>query len=123
VAGAAVTIDSRLTLRGERGLAANERWLELLSHLQQKRSIVTAAKAAGLSYKAARDAIETMNNLADDPLVERAVGGRGGGGTRLTPSGARLVHTCRAAQQENLAFSINAWAMPRPSCGSSGGFV
>ena len=35
------------------------------------------------------DAIDAMNNLADEPLVVRAVGGRSGGGTRLTPAGER----------------------------------
>lgn len=101
---AGVKVDSTLTLRGERGLSANERWLELLSQLEQKSSIVRAAKAAGLSYKAAWDAIDCMNNLAEEPLVVRAVGGRGGGGTRLTASGERLVRTFRAVQQENAEF-------------------
>ena len=44
----------------------------------------------GMSYKAAWDAIDTMNNLAGEPLVERLTGGKGGGGT-LTARGEQLV--------------------------------
>jgi molybdate transport system regulatory protein len=54
-------------------------------------SITRAAKAVGLSYKAAWDNIDAMNQLAGEPLVERSTGGRGGGSTRLTPHGLRLV--------------------------------
>jgi molybdate transport system regulatory protein len=44
-----------------------------------------------MSYKGAWDAIDTMNTLSGEPLVERATGGRGGGGTRLTERGRQLV--------------------------------
>ena len=49
------------------------------------------AKAAGMSYKTAWDAIDAMNKLAGKPLVERSTGGRGGGSARLTPHGQQLV--------------------------------
>jgi molybdate transport system regulatory protein len=78
--------------------------MELLAALATRSSIVAAAKSVGLSYKAAWDAIDTLNNLADRPLVQRAVGGRGGGGTRLTPAGEELVTAFRRAQRENAAF-------------------
>ena len=54
-------------------------------------SITQAAKAFGMSYKAAWDAIDTMNRLAGEPLVERHPGGRGGGSTQLTARGQRLL--------------------------------
>jgi molybdate transport repressor ModE-like protein len=44
-----------------------------------------------MSYKAAWDAVDSMNALAVEPLVERVTGGRGGGFTRLTPYGLGLV--------------------------------
>ena len=64
----------------------------------------------GLSYKAAWEAVEAMNNLADRPLVERSVGGRGGGGTRLTDRGRELVATYLqiAAEHERFVDEINA---------------
>ncbi|WP_038820465.1 winged helix-turn-helix domain-containing protein, partial [Pseudomonas savastanoi] len=52
--------------------------IALLQHIAEQGSITRAAKSAGLSYKAAWDAIDELNNLAQKPLVERSVGGRGG---------------------------------------------
>jgi molybdate transport system regulatory protein len=63
----------------------------LLRAVAELGSITHAARAVGLSYKGAWDAIETMNQLAGEALVERSAGGRGGGSTRLTPHGLRLV--------------------------------
>ena len=65
--------------------------IALLQQIAEQGSITRAAKAAGLSYKAAWDAIEELNNLAATPLVERSVGGRGGGGARLSAQGERLL--------------------------------
>jgi molybdate transport system regulatory protein len=63
----------------------------LLRAIAEQGSITQAAKAIGMSYKAAWDAIDTMNNLAGEPLVERSSGGRGGGSTKLTVRGLQLV--------------------------------
>ena len=45
--------------------------IELLEHIGECGSISQAAKRIGMSYKAAWDAVEAMNNLADRPLVVR----------------------------------------------------
>jgi len=50
-----------------------------------------AARDAGISYKAAWQAIETLTSLSGLPLVERSVGGSGGGGARITPQGLQLL--------------------------------
>jgi molybdate transport system regulatory protein len=63
----------------------------LLRAVAQHGSITQAARAFGMSYKAAWDAIDAMNTLSGRPLVERTTGGRGGGSTRLTEHGLRLV--------------------------------
>lgn len=65
--------------------------IELLRAIAEQGSITHAAKSVGMSYKAAWDAIDRMNTLAGEPLVARSAGGRGGGSTRLTPRGLRLV--------------------------------
>jgi len=54
-------------------------------------SISQAARDAKVSYKAAWQAIDTLTNLAGVELVERAVGGSGGGGARITASGEKLL--------------------------------
>jgi len=78
-----------ITVAGE-NLGGRER-MGLLRAVADHGSITRGAKAHGLSYKAAWDAIEWMNTMAGEPLVERSTGGRGGGSTRLTARGQRLV--------------------------------
>jgi molybdate transport system regulatory protein len=72
-------------------LSRRPKRLALLEQIAEQGSITRAAKAAGLSYKAAWDAIDELNNLSEQPLVSRNVGGKGGGGARLTPAGERLL--------------------------------
>lgn len=76
----------------------------LLARIAECGSITRAARAMGMSYKAAWDAIDSMNHLAGEPLVERLTGGKGGGGTRLTPRGERLVANFRLIEQEHQRF-------------------
>ncbi|MGH8033402.1 MAG: TOBE domain-containing protein [Luteimonas sp.] len=104
------TIRSALSVATSRGAFTGKRWMPLLAALTDTASITAAAKAVGLSYKAAWDAIEAMNNLSDAPLVERSVGGKGGGSTRLTARGIQLVTTWQAAEADNARFvqRINA---------------
>ncbi|AZF39702.1 DNA-binding domain of ModE [Pseudomonas sp. R4-39-08] len=72
--------------------------IALLGHIAEQGSITRAAKSAGLSYKAAWDAIDELNNLAQKPLVERSVGGKGGGGARLTAEGERVLRLYQRLQ-------------------------
>ena len=72
--------------------------IALLQHIAEQGSITRAAKSAGLSYKAAWDAIDEMNNLAQKPLVERSVGGKGGGGARLSSEGERVLRLYQRLQ-------------------------
>ncbi len=72
--------------------------IALLQHIAEQGSITRAAKSAGLSYKAAWDAIDELNNLAQQPLVERSVGGRGGGGAKLSAEGERVLRLYQRLQ-------------------------
>ena len=72
--------------------------IALLAHIAEQGSITRAAKSAGLSYKAAWDAIDELNNLAQKPLVERNVGGKGGGGAKLTMEGERVLRLYQRLQ-------------------------
>lgn len=72
--------------------------MELLSRIASTGSITQAAKAMGMSYKSAWDAVDAMNNTAGAPLVQRSVGGKGGGGTRLTEAGLHLLAAYRRCE-------------------------
>jgi len=78
--------------------------IALLAKIGECGSITQAAKAVRMSYKAAWDAIDAMNNLAGQPLVERLAGGRGGGGTRLTARGEQLVANFALIEREHRDF-------------------
>ena len=78
---------------GRDGVAAGHGRIALLRAIDARGSISAAARDMGMSYKAAWDAIDAINNLAGTPLVLRETGGKGGGGTRLTPNGKRLVES------------------------------
>ncbi len=80
-----------LTLKLQQRLFADPRRIALLKQIDNTGSISQGAKLAGISYKSAWDAINEMNQLSDELLVERATGGRGGGGALLTSRGKRLL--------------------------------
>ncbi|MBU1217899.1 TOBE domain-containing protein [bacterium] len=67
--------------------------VELLHKIEKTGSINAAAKEMKMSYKAAWERINSMNELADEPLIERKIGGSGGGGTTLTPYAYELIKT------------------------------
>ncbi len=73
------------------GYAQADKRLEILHLVGQRGSISQAARTAGISYKAAWQAVHTLTNLAGELLVDSSVGGSGGGGARLTPAGQRLL--------------------------------
>ncbi len=70
---------------------AGDKRIDILRRVGAVGSISQAAREAGVSYKAAWQAIETLSNLAGTPMVEKLVGGAGGGGARLTAEGERVL--------------------------------
>lgn len=78
--------------------------VQLLGAIGECGSITQAAKQVKMSYKAAWDAIDAMNNLAGEPLVERLAGGKGGGGTRLTTRGRQLVDNFHIIEREHARY-------------------
>ncbi|AND68500.1 hypothetical protein ATSB10_10460 [Dyella thiooxydans] len=99
---------------GDRPLGGPER-IELLAAIGETGSISAAARLVGMSYKGAWDAIDAMNNLADEPLVVRAAGGRRGGGTTLTARGQRLVDAFRAVAAEHARYVARLGALDEAS--------
>lgn len=82
----------------------SERRMALLRAIDQEGSISAGAKKIGLSYKAAWDAVDTMNNLAGEPLVERTTGGQRGGGATLTPRARNIVALYQTLNQAHERF-------------------
>ena len=93
-------LTGRLEIGTDLGTFLGDTRVRLLEAIDVHGSISQAAKHVPLSYKAAWDAVDAMNNLADQPLVERNAGGRAGGGTTLTEHGRRVVAMYRAVEAE-----------------------
>lgn len=82
----------------------DERFFALLQALHDTGSINRAARTVGLSYKGAWLLLESACNLANEPLLETANGGSGGGGTRLTAAALGLLQAWQQLQAEHRDF-------------------
>ncbi len=81
-----------------------EKRIKLLYAIAEHGSISKAAKAVPMSYKSAWEAVDAMNNLASEPIVDRETGGRNGGGTTITAYGKRLLETYGVLKEEHTRF-------------------
>lgn len=102
-----MVISSNLTLELFDKPFLLEKRIALLSAIQKTGSINKASKEVPLSYKAAWEAIEDMNNLSNTPIVTRETGGAGGGGTKLTEYGENLLNIYNILKLEQKKFLEN----------------
>ncbi|MDD2842087.1 MAG: TOBE domain-containing protein [Tolumonas sp.] len=106
-----------LKLCTEVGPSLGDTRIHLLEAIDRLGSLTQAAKSIPLSYRAAWDALDEMNNLAEQPLVIRTTGGKNGGGTLLTAYGKQTVALYRALQAEyQLALSKIHEQLQHSSC-------
>jgi len=102
--GAKLGLSGALWLqREERNFLGSEQ-INLLEKIDELGSITKAAKAVGVSYKTAWDMVNLINNLAEKPLVDRLTGGKGGGGTTLTPEGKTVLKQYEVIREEHRKF-------------------
>lgn len=101
-------------LAGALGHAATDRRLDLLRRVGECGSISQAARDAGVSYKAAWQAIDMLSNLAGVPVVAKAVGGAGGGGAHLTAAGRQLLQAGAAMARSREQVLARLAARPQP---------
>lgn len=78
--------------------------IELLEQIHKTGSISKAAKVMKMSYKAAWDAVNEMNNLSEAPIVKRETGGKGGGGTELTAKGLEYIEIYKQVESAQSLF-------------------
>lgn len=100
-------------------LESVDKRIDILRRIAQVGSISEAARGAGVSYKAAWQAVETLSNLAGAPLLEKAVGGSGGGGAVLTPAGQQVLDGAALLAQAR-ARALAELQRSTPSSASAG---
>lgn len=93
-------IEALVTLKAESLSPVGRERIRLLEAVAREGSISAGAKAVGLTYKAAWDALDAMANLFGQPLLETRAGGKAGGGARLTPTGIRVIAAFRRLEAE-----------------------
>lgn len=92
-------VEALFALRREgRSLVGRDR-IELLEAVDAHGSISKAARVMGMSYKAAWDALNVVNNLLPHPAIQAQVGGRQGGGARVTEEGYALIAGFRLLEE------------------------
>jgi molybdate transport system regulatory protein len=91
-----------LTLRvlGRRAAAMGPGKAELIERIDSTGSISAAARAMGMSYRRAWQLVEALNADFREPVVETAIGGRRGGGARVTPYGRELTRSYRTMEEK-----------------------
>jgi molybdate transport system regulatory protein len=71
---------------------------ELIERIEASGSISAAARAMGMSYRRAWQLVEALNADFRQVVIETAVGGRAGGGARVTAFGRELAASYRAME-------------------------
>lgn len=100
-------IKSRIWIDGEHGTFLAEGRITLLKEIVLCGSISAAAKSMKMSYKKAWEMVNAMNIAAQQPLVIRVSGGKGGGGTVVTDEGIKMIRLFEQLNQNCKQFLDN----------------
>jgi molybdate transport system regulatory protein len=82
---------AKLWVEQDGRLVLSDYRVRLLRLIDETGSLADAAAEMGLSYRRAWGKVKEIEANLGIQLVESAAGGAGGGGSRLTPDGKRLV--------------------------------
>lgn len=77
----------------------------LLEKIEEHGSITRGAQAINMSYRKAWQLIEDMNKLSKEPLVEKRLGGKTGGGAHVTVAGKEAIRKFYELQSKIEAFA------------------
>src|SRR4051812_38896495 len=88
----------RLWIEADGASALTEPGVDLLEQIEATGSLSEAARRLRFSYRRGGMLLDSMNRRWPKPLVTTAVGGRKGGGARLTPLGKSVLAAYRDLQ-------------------------
>ena len=78
--------------------------IQLLKEVDKTRSMNAAARSLNMSYKKAWRLLNEINSSAKEAVLEKQIGGKYGGGTRITPYGKRLIERFDKLNESCIGF-------------------
>ncbi len=99
------SVGFRVWINEEQGHFIGIGRVRLLENIQHTGSITRAAKEMKMSYRQAWQMVEDMNNRSDKPLVEKILGGKGGGGAMVTEAGGKAIKLFYKLEKEMIKLS------------------
>lgn len=100
-------IKSRIWIESDKIVFLGEGRIQLLKAIEATGSLSKAAKSLKLSYKKAWHLLDSVNKSAKKPVTMNKIGGKGGGGTELTPYGKSLIVVFENINQQCWKFLDN----------------
>jgi molybdate transport system regulatory protein len=88
---AAMKVKSRIWIEVDGTPFLGNGRIQLLKAVNQTHSMSSAAKSLNMSYKKAWRMLNEINASAKEPVLDKKIGGKDGGGTHLTPYGEELI--------------------------------
>ena len=91
--------------------------IALLERMRDCGSLSQAARDLDISYRRAWQLLESLNTSFEEPVIVTSVGGKGGGGSEITPLGLALIENYRALEDEVIALAQRRFKRLRPRVG------
>ncbi len=79
--------------------------IALLERMRDCGSLSQAARELDMSYRRAWQLLDSLNTSFNEPVIVTSVGGKGGGGSEITPLGLALIETYRTLEAEITALA------------------
>lgn len=84
-------IRSRIWVEADDQIFLGEGRVRLLKAIEEYGSLNKASKSLKMSYKKAWKLMDSVKQCANQPVIITSVGGKNGGGAKLTPYGKSLI--------------------------------
>ena len=79
--------------------------IELLENIKKTGSITKGAESMKMSYRQAWQMVQDINARAKEPYVEKILGGKGGGGARITSAGENAIKVFHEIDDKIAAYA------------------
>jgi molybdate transport system regulatory protein len=89
--------------------------IALLEGIARTGSLSAAARALGMSYRRAWLLLHSVDEAFNERVVALSIGGKDGGGARLTPFGTQLIQAYRDFEGTVDALAVKTFASMHPT--------